>query len=164
MSTPPGQPHLFTADATQKAKQLIELLSNYDMEMVLPKGVPTLQHMRSKCYSRPNNVFCSSQLTHAVICCDVDVRAQPTKTDHFLVITILELPQNRIKPKPTYDFRMADWVDVLENLRIQLTEITDPAPLHDEVSFQWAVKDLTEVLQDTIRTRVEIKKPVPQSR
>ena len=59
---------------------------------------------------------------------------------------------------------MADWVDVLENLRIQLTEITDPAPLHDEVSFQQAVNNLTEVLQDTIRTRVEIKKPVPQSR
>ena len=86
------------------------------------------------------------------------------KTDHFLVITILELPQDRIKPNPTYDLRMADWVDVLENLRIRLTEITDPAPLHDEVSFQRVVNDLTEVLQDTIRTRVEIKKPVPQSR
>ena len=84
--------------------------------------------------------------------------------DHFPVITILELPQDRIKPKPAYDFCMANWVDVLENLRIRLTEITDPAPLHDEVSFQWVVNDLTEVLQDTIRTRVEIKKPVPQSR
>ena len=84
--------------------------------------------------------------------------------DHFPVITILELPQDRIKPKLAYDFCMANWVDVLENLRIRLTEITDPAPLHDEVSFQWVVNDLTEVLQDTIRTRVEIKKPVPQSR
>ena len=134
------------------------------MEMVLPKGVPTLQHMRSKHYSHPDNVFCSSQLTHAVICYDVDAQAQPTKTDHFPVITILELPQDRIKPKLTYDFRMADWVDVLENLRIRLTEIPDPAPLRDEVSFQRAVNDLTEALQDTIRTRVEIKKPVPQSR
>jgi hypothetical protein len=45
------------------------------MEMVLPKGVPTLQHMRSKWYSCPDNVFCSSQLTHTVIRCDIDVRA-----------------------------------------------------------------------------------------
>ena len=156
--------HLFTADAIRKADHFIELLSDHDMEMVLPKGVPTLQHMRTKRYSRPDNVFCSSQLTQMVIRCDVDARARPTKTDHFPIITILELPQERIKPKPTYDFRMADWKDVLENLSIRLTEIPDPAPLRDDTSFQQAVKDLTEAIQDTVRTRVKLKKPVPQSR
>ena len=76
---------------------------------------------------------------------------------------ILELPQERIKLKPTYNFRLADWEDVLENLSIRLTEIPEPAPLRDDESFQQAVKDLTEALQDTIRTRVKLKKPVPQS-
>ena len=71
----------------------------------------------------------------------MDARARPTKTDHFPIITILELPQDRIKPRPTYDFRLADWFDVLENLSIRLTEIPAPAPLQDDESFQRAVKD-----------------------
>ena len=76
---------------------------------------------------------------------------------------MLELPQERIKPKPTYNFRLADWEDVLENLSIQLTKIPELAPLRDDESFQQAIKDLTEALQDTIRTRVKLKKPIPQS-
>ena len=58
---------------------------------------------------------------------------------------------------------MADWEDVLENLSIHLTEIPGPAPLCDDESFQKAAKDLMEVLQDTIWTRVELECPVPQS-
>lgn len=96
--------HLFTTEALRKAERLIELLADYDMEMMLEKGVPTLQHMRSKRYSRPDNIFCTSSLTSTVIRCDVDARARPTKTDHFPIITVLELPQDRIKPKRTYDF------------------------------------------------------------
>ena len=85
------------------------------------------------------------------------------KTDHFPIITILKLPQERIKPKLVYNFQTADWSNILENLSIRLTEIPGPAPLQDDISFQRVVNDLTEVLQDTIRTRVKIKRPVPQS-
>ena len=94
----------------------------------------------------------------------MDPIAHPTKTDHFPIVTILELPQKQINPKPTYDFHMADWEDVIENLRIHLMEIPGPAPLLNDKSFQKATKDLTEALQDTIWTRIEIKRLVPQSR
>ena len=40
--------HLFTTEALWKAGPLIELLADYNMEMILAKGVPTLQHIRSK--------------------------------------------------------------------------------------------------------------------
>ena len=59
--------HLFTAEALRKAGPLIKLLADYDMEMILAKGVPTLQHMRSKRYSRPDNIFCNSSMTSMVI-------------------------------------------------------------------------------------------------
>ncbi|KAF8964629.1 hypothetical protein BDZ97DRAFT_1659967, partial [Flammula alnicola] len=131
---------------------------------MLEKGVPTLQHMRSKCYSQPDNIFCSSSLTNTVVRCEVDPRARPTKTDHFPIITILDLPQSRVLPKPTYDFRMADWEDFRENLEIRLAEIPEPTPLLTDDLFQQAVADLTGVIQDTIRTRIKIKKPSPQSK
>ena len=118
--------HLFTPDALRKAEPLIEMLADYDMEMILKKGVPTLQHMRSKRYSRPDNIFCSSFITNSVLKCSVDAEA---KTNHFPIVTLLELPQERIVPKPTYDFRMADWEDILENLHIRLMDIPGPAPL-----------------------------------
>ena len=100
--------HLFTLDALWKAEPLIELLADYDMEMILQKGVPTLQHMHSKRYSRPDNIFCSRSMTNSVLKCSVDAETCPTKTDHFPIATLLELPQERIVSKPTCDFRMAD--------------------------------------------------------
>ena len=121
--------HLFTPDTLQKAEPLIELLADYDIEMILEKGVPTLQHMCSKRYSWPNNIFCSRSITNSVLKCSVDAEACPTKTDHFPITTLLELPQERIVSKPTYNFRMADWEDVLENLHIRLMDIPGPAPL-----------------------------------
>ncbi len=40
--------HLFTSEALNAADNLIKLLADHGMEMTLQKGVPTLQHMRSK--------------------------------------------------------------------------------------------------------------------
>jgi Endonuclease-reverse transcriptase len=37
--------HLFTRQVTRDAEGLISLLADFEMEMTLPKGVPTLQHM-----------------------------------------------------------------------------------------------------------------------
>lgn len=156
--------HLFTTGALDAAGHLIELIADHDMEMALPKGVPTLQHLVSKRYSRPDNVFCSSVISEMVIRCEVDPRARPTKTDHFPIVTILELPQERIKPKATYDFRMADWEDFRENLTIRLAEIPEPSPLLTDQDFQKAAEDLTEAIRDTIRTRVKLKRLAPQSR
>ena len=156
--------HLFTTDALNKASRLIELLADYGMDMLLPKGVPTLQHMRSKRYSRPDNVFGTRSIANSVTRCVVKAAARPTKTDHFPIITVLELPQERVRPTPSYDFRMADWDDFRENLQIRLTEIPEPRPLLNEDEFRKAALDLTEALQDTIRTRIEIKKPAPHSR
>ena len=40
--------HLFTNQAINKATDLIELIANYKLNMALPKGIPTLQHMVKK--------------------------------------------------------------------------------------------------------------------
>jgi len=37
--------HLFTAQATRATKRLISLLAEHDIEMALPKGILTLEHM-----------------------------------------------------------------------------------------------------------------------
>jgi len=54
--------HLFTRQALRDAEGLIRMLADYEMEMILPKGVPTLQHMVTKRYSRPDNFFSTPAL------------------------------------------------------------------------------------------------------
>jgi hypothetical protein len=41
---------LFTKAATEAANGLIDLLGEYGMEMALPHGIPTLEHMRTNNY------------------------------------------------------------------------------------------------------------------
>jgi hypothetical protein len=85
--------HLFTTQALRNAEGIINLLAEHDMQMPLPKGVPTLQHMRSKRYSWPDNLFCSTALQPLVLKCEVTPQHRPTCTDHFPIETLINLPQ-----------------------------------------------------------------------
>jgi len=52
-----------------------------------------------------------------------------------------------------------DWEDFKGNLAIRLLKIPPPQLLATKQQFQEAAENLTEVLQDTIRTRVPENKP-----
>ena len=78
--------HLFTQQATAQAASLIELLASYNLNMVLPKGTPTLQHMVTKKYSRPDNFFITAHLLDLIIICEVDLSVQPLSTNHFPIV------------------------------------------------------------------------------
>ena len=54
--------HLFTQQAIDQANTLIELITNYNLDMALPKGTLMLCHMVTKRYSRPDNVFVTNGL------------------------------------------------------------------------------------------------------
>jgi endonuclease/exonuclease/phosphatase family metal-dependent hydrolase len=115
--------HLFTRQATRDTEGLISLLADYEMEMVLPKGVPTLQHMRSKRYSRPDNVFSTPGFRDSIISCEVDPSLRPALTDHFPIVTKILLPQKYINTPPSFNFRETDWDEFRNKLkpRLQLT-------------------------------------------
>ena len=57
--------------------------------------------MVTKRYSRPDNVFCTENLFEYITNCDVLSQDRPTNTDHFLITTTLNLPSERIQPKPS---------------------------------------------------------------
>ena len=101
--------HLFTQQAMRLAGKLIDLISTYDLSMSLPKGIPTLQHMVTKRYSRPDNVFSTTKLSDLIIRCDVEPALRPPSTDHFPIITNILLPQDRTEATATFNFREADW-------------------------------------------------------
>ncbi|KAF8156804.1 hypothetical protein B0H34DRAFT_770363 [Crassisporium funariophilum] len=132
--------------------------------MALPKGVPTLQHMRSKRYSHPDNVFSMSGIMESITRCKVNPGARPIKTNHFTIITIIDLPHKCTTPPPAYNFRATDWEDFYQNLEIQLQDIPKPKALPTEDTLIRVVDNLTATLQDTIRTRVPLQRQCPKSK
>ena len=155
---------LFTTRALEDAGRLIEAIADLNLKMALPKGQPTLEHMVTKRYSRPDNVWCTEELFDLIIRCEVDPSLRPPATDHFPIAMYIDLPQERSTPKVSYNFRAADWEDFQENLVIRLQEIPPPQQITTEQQFQEAAEGLTAVIQDTIRTRIPENKPCPFSK
>jgi hypothetical protein len=96
--------HLFTTQMQRAAERLINMVADYDMEMLLPKGIPTLEHMVTKRYSRLDNVFASPGIQDMVIRCNTEPTLRPPPTNHFPVTTILALPQEKADAWPNYNF------------------------------------------------------------
>ena len=115
--------HLFTQQALRRSEGIINLLAEYGMDMALPKGIPTLQHMRTKRYSRPDNVFASASLRPHITMCEVKPERRPTSTDHFPIETNIDFPQTRIPPDPSYNYRRANWEEFRKTLSDKLKTI-----------------------------------------
>ena len=140
--------------ALEDAGILIEILADFNLKMALPKGQPTLEHLVTKNFSRPDNVWCTEDTFDLVIRCKVDPSLRPLATDHFPIATYIDLPQECMALKTSYNFRMVDWEDFQENLASQLLEIPPPQPLTTNQQFQQAAEDLMAAIRDTIHTRV----------
>ena len=156
--------HLFTRQATRDAEGLIRLLADHEMQMLLPKGIPTLQHMRSKRYSRPNNVFSTPGIEDLVISCEVDASIRPTATDHFPVITHILLPQERINSPPSFNYRVTDWDEYRKKLKPRLQRTPDRPVITNIGQLNTAISDLTQALQDTTQEVVKRSKPRPDAK
>jgi ribonuclease HI/exonuclease III len=156
--------HLFTRQAIRDAEGLIGLLADYEMEMLLPKGIPTLQHMRSKKYSRPDNIFSTPGLQELVSRCEVDASIRPTSTDHFPIITKILLPQEWSNQPPSFNFRETDWDDFRSKLKPRLAQSSDRPVITNAAQLNSAIGDVTQALQDTIQEVVKRSKPRPDAK
>jgi hypothetical protein len=151
--------HLFTRKATDAANSFIDILGEFGLEMALPKDIPTLQHMVTKKYSRPDNVFCTQQLFEQLVRCKVDARIHPPATDHFPIVTKLTIPQNRISEAPAHDFHNVNWEKFHRRLERELQDVAGPIPISTEEQLKEAVRSSTEAIQVMIQT--EVKRKIP---
>jgi hypothetical protein len=87
----PDNARLFTRANIDAADYLIELLADFGMDIALKPGVPTLEHMVTKSLHRVDHVFCSHELSPKFIHCKVLPHERPPKTDHFPIVSCIEL-------------------------------------------------------------------------
>ena len=82
---------LFTREATDHTEVLIQSLAEIGLEMVLEAGVPTHEHFVTKRWSRLDHVFSTEHTIKAIVRCETLLDKQGVSTDHFLIITELNL-------------------------------------------------------------------------
>ena len=84
--------------------KLLDLVAEFSMEMMLPKGIPTLEALATKNWTCPDNVFCSANLGDKVVYCTTDPRLRGPGTDHVPILTVLELPVEQVISDPAHNF------------------------------------------------------------
>ena len=132
--------------------------------MALPKGIPTLQHMVTKKYSRPNNIFVTEGLNKLITACEVDPELKPPYTDHHTITTNIQIPQKKATTNLNYNFRDVDWKSFKTKLSNKLN--TSPIPTHFQniEQIKLAINFLTRSIQNTIKEEVMQTKPRPDAK
>lgn len=154
----PRNKHLFTGEALEKADELITLAQEHAMQMALPQGLATLQHSRSGNYSRPDNVFCTTNLLDSLIHCTTKPELRPAKVDHFPIHTTFDIAISKRTPAPLRNFRKTDWEDFNKELGASLRERPPPTKLHSVDELTNLLRFLTDALEKTIKAKVPLIK------
>jgi hypothetical protein len=83
--------HIFTRANLELAQPLLNMLGRHNMKMALPASISTLCAHNSGNYTRVDNVFCTEALIDKIIKCNMDDAARPIKTDHFPIVTQINI-------------------------------------------------------------------------
>src|SRR5271168_4615466 len=156
--------HLFTQQANKFAEGLIGLIATYGLVMALPKGIPTLKHMVTGRYSRPDNVFSTIGISDLITSCEVVPSLRPTSTDHFPITTNVQLPQERVVSPSSFNFREVDWDEFRKGLKTRLSTAPNPQYIDNQEQLTTAAGALTQAIQETIHEKVVITKPRPDAK
>ncbi|CDO75057.1 hypothetical protein BN946_scf184757.g12 [Trametes cinnabarina] len=160
----PGNTHLFTVSNVRKAEVLTRYLDIFGMEMALPAGVPTLEHMRTKNLTRPDNVFCTKGLRDHLRSCLVRPDLRPLRTDHYPIHTEFGLQVAAAPPRPRRDFRQVDWVDFERSLAERVAARGFPPVIESIPDFDRTLDALMQDLQDTIVQHVPLTPATPYTK
>ena len=143
----------------------IFIYSNNDLNMTLAKEIPMLQHMVTKKYSRPDNFIITSSLINLISNCKVDPTLRPPSTDHFPIITTIQLHQPLATKQINLNYKATDWSTYKANLQNKLNKAQILQQIQHPAQIKTALNSLTKAIQDTtkeevpqIKTRPNIKR------
>jgi len=115
--------HQSTQAGLEKDQHLVDALAEFDLQIALPKDLPTLRVMSMGNYMRPDNMFVSSSLYEAVIQCKTLPEECPAKTDHFLVVTTLSMDPRTQQDTLRPNYRGVDLEEVREEMALRLEKL-----------------------------------------
>ncbi|KAF8223272.1 hypothetical protein L208DRAFT_1518440 [Tricholoma matsutake] len=135
------------------------------MKMTLPPFIPMLKSHSTGNHTRVDNVFCNKELVDSIVKCTTDDASRPVKTDHYPIITQLDIVAPKVTSKPRPNFRLANWLELISTLKNNLDNLAPPTELVDTQSFDRTLDELNNnAIQDAVRKHVKISKPSPYSK
>ncbi|KAF5331999.1 hypothetical protein D9611_008886 [Ephemerocybe angulata] len=155
---------LFTRSALDDAETLIELAAEWDMEQVLEKGIPTLEHNVTKLWTRPDNVWLSAHSTSMLIKCDTRHELRPPMTGHVPIATILDMEMIRAPEIEYKNFRGTDWEEFSDALELELNNIDATHLITNEQEFDDRVNRIVKAIQAVIEKTVPTSRPKTYTR
>jgi ribonuclease HI len=150
----------------EKLQPLLDLVTEHDMVMALPKDIPTLevQNGISMNWTRPDNVWRSDSPTDHTIKCNVDASIRPALTDHLPIITVIDTDFQRSPFNPRRNFKDVDWTKFREKLR----EKTDQVPflMHPltAADLDTLLEQILQPVNEVIDEIIPMTKPSPHSK
>ena len=156
--------HLFTTNNLDAAQILLDLLTDYDMIMALPKNIPTLHTTHSKNLIRLDNIFCSSEIRTLVTQCLTHPNLQPPCTDHFPISCKLDTAMAQSPISPRLNWQQVDWDKFCQHLTQQLATHQPPSEITTFEEFSDRLTDLTTAINTTVAATVPFNTPSPYTK
>ncbi|KZV95076.1 DNase I-like protein [Exidia glandulosa HHB12029] len=160
---PQRNAHLWRARKDrERGDRIIALLAEYGMLMALPGDKPTLEtHGRTKNRTRPDNVFCSADLLDYIVTCDTREPDRGPRTDHFPVVTELDVSVDASDGLPRRNWRAVDWDKFRRTLVEELAKYPDPSEPLTEDEFRLLCERLTASFQKAADRHAPEVRPSP---
>jgi endonuclease/exonuclease/phosphatase family metal-dependent hydrolase len=160
----PEDHRLFTNEAMEAAEKLIEAVADVGLELALPSGTPTHKHSVTKRWSRLDQVFLTDHSGDLLTICDTQPEARGINMDHLPIFTELNLEVATLESTSTYNFRGVNWEDFRKELKQQLDQAAAPESIQNQRHLDKSCAELTDVLQEAIRTQVPMIENTPKSK
>jgi hypothetical protein len=130
------------------------------MKMALPAFIPTLQSHSTRNYTRVDNVFCTEGVLDNIMKCNTGDEPRLPKTDHFPIITEIDVQAEKTQWEPRPNFRMADWNELTKILK-HLANIPPPTEIGLIKEFDTKLKALNDAIGDAVGKTVKLTKLSP---
>ncbi|KAJ7649308.1 hypothetical protein B0H17DRAFT_849641, partial [Mycena rosella] len=132
--------------------------------MVLPKDIPTLCAKGTKNLTRPDNVFASESFADFFVSCDAYPHLAPGTTDHFPIISVIDLLPPLADVEVRRNWRGTDWKLFNEMLEEELTAEPMVEGYASEAEVLAALARLDAAIDRCVEKHVPLSKPSPHSK
>ena len=150
----PTDTRLFTPEAIKRAEKLISAVANAGLDLALPPQRLTHRHSVTKKWTRLDQVFLSDHSLDALISCDVLQSTPGICTDHIPILTNIDMAIPHVPTKEIENFRNVDWDEFRKELNTRLGRLGVPTPIENQENLDSECDKLTQVLKETIGSKV----------
>ncbi|QRV76906.1 Reverse transcriptase from transposon X-element protein [Ceratobasidium sp. AG-Ba] len=146
--------HLFTKANLDLAQELLDLTATHDLEMALPKDLPTLESHSSGNFTRPDNVFLSFALSEDLILCTTEPELRVDMADHFPIRTEIDVRPARVQTAEKWNFKQMDSDALRVALAEELQTLQQDSSLDSQEELDTEVAALRECIENAIKVSV----------